>query len=184
MIHMILLRSLMKAVYQPEKHRTFRIGVSALCPLHVADPPVSRPVDPPAYSQNPPVGSGPGPNRIRRAPPCPRSAKKTSERERAAEDAERESVRIKQLEYLNAHLGDEFVGQISGFLEFGFFVTLNGVGADGLVRFSGIDDDYYIWDKRNGMSRTAYGAHLHAGRFGQRSASSRPMRKRWKSISS
>ena len=64
-----------------------------------------------------------------------------------AEDAERESIRIKQLEYLSAHLGDEFTGQISGFLEFGFFVTLEDIGADGLVRFSGIDDDYYFWDR-------------------------------------
>ena len=146
MIHMILLRSLMKAVYQPEN-----IGHFGLAFPHYAHftSPIRRYPDLWIHRHILKILSGkwtPAEQNQARAA-LPAIGKKTSERERAAEDAERESVRIKQLEYLNAHLGDEFVGQISGFLEFGFFVTLNGVGADGLVRFSGIDDDYYIWDK-------------------------------------
>ena len=60
---------------------------------------------------------------------------------------------IKQLEYLADHAGDEFEGKVSGFLEFGMFVTLEGIGADGLVRFSTIDDDFYVWDSERWQVR-------------------------------
>lgn len=146
MIHMVVLRSLMKAVYQPEN-----IGHFGLAFPHYAHftSPIRRYPDLWIHRHIIKILTGKWPvaeqNKARKA--LPNIGKKTSERERAAEEAERESVRIKQLEYLNAHLGDEFVGQISGFLEFGFFATLQGVGADGLVRFSGIDDDYYVWDR-------------------------------------
>ncbi len=146
MIHMVVLRSLMKAAYQPDN-----IGHFGLAFPHYAHftSPIRRYPDLWIHRHILKILSGKWTvaeqNKAREA--LPDIGKKTSERERAAEEAERESVRIKQLEYLNAHIGDEFEGRISGFLEFGFFVTLQGVGTDGLVRFSGIDDDYYVWER-------------------------------------
>ena len=72
-----------------------------------------------------------------------------SETERNAEKAEREAIRVKQVAYMARHVGDEFQGVISGVTGYGFFVRLEGLGAEGLVRLSSLDNDYYQYeDKR------------------------------------
>ncbi len=148
MIHMIVLRSLMKAVYQPENIGHF--GLAFPHYVHFTSP-IRRYPDLWIHRHIIKIINNDWPtseqHKARTA--LPAIGKKTSDLERAAEQAERESVRIKQLEYLSDHLGDEYEGHISGFLEFGFFVTLKGIGADGLVRFSGIDDDYYVWNREH-----------------------------------
>ncbi|MBI5866835.1 MAG: ribonuclease R [candidate division Zixibacteria bacterium] len=146
MIHQILLRSLMKAVYQPEN-----VGHFGLAFPHYAHftSPIRRYPDLWLHRHLAGILDGTwttAQQNITRAN-LPALGKKTSERERAAEEAERESVRIKQLEFLETKVGDEFDGQVSGFLEFGVFVSLAGIGADGLIRFSSIDDDYYTWER-------------------------------------
>ncbi|MEW5794904.1 MAG: ribonuclease R [Candidatus Zixiibacteriota bacterium] len=75
--------------------------------------------------------------------------KHCSETERMAEAAEREAVRVKQVAYMAAHLGDEYTGVISGVMPFGFFVRLDRLGVEGLVRVSSIDDDFYRYDEQN-----------------------------------
>ncbi len=72
-----------------------------------------------------------------------------SETERVAETAERQAVKIKQVQYMANRLGDEFNGVISGVMPYGFFVRLESVGVEGLVRMSSIDDDYYNYDERH-----------------------------------
>jgi ribonuclease R len=69
------------------------------------------------------------------------------ETERLAESAERQAVRIKQVAYMANQLGEEYTGVISGAMPFGFFVRLDNMGAEGLVRMSSIDDDYYKCDE-------------------------------------
>jgi len=71
-----------------------------------------------------------------------------SETERVAERAEREAVRVKQVAYMARHVGDEFAGVISGVAGYGFFVRLDGLGAEGMVRMSTMDDDYYQHDEK------------------------------------
>ncbi|SHF58312.1 RNAse R [Fodinibius roseus] len=71
-----------------------------------------------------------------------------SERERAAIDAERDSVKLKQVEYLSQHLGEEFPGVISGVMESGIFVDLKDIHCEGMVRVSDLDDDYYTYDDK------------------------------------
>ena len=71
-----------------------------------------------------------------------------SETERKAVRAERDAIKIKQLEYMERHLGDELSGMITGVMPFGFFVRLVETGVEGLIRLSSIDDDYYAFDEK------------------------------------
>jgi ribonuclease R len=63
-------------------------------------------------------------------------------KERAAADAERETVDLKKVEYMAQFVGEEFKGIISGVTSFGLFVELE-TGIEGLVHVSSMDDDYY-----------------------------------------
>jgi ribonuclease R len=46
------------------------------------------------------------------------------------------------------HVGDRFQGVISGTMPRGFFVRLDNMGVEGMVRLSSIDDDYYHYDEK------------------------------------
>ncbi|MCH8960281.1 MAG: ribonuclease R [Bacteroidetes bacterium] len=71
-----------------------------------------------------------------------------SQREKVAEKAERESIKLKQVEYISRHVGDEFEGVISGVTKFGVFVEMNEVLVEGMVHVRDLDDDYYVYDER------------------------------------
>lgn len=66
----------------------------------------------------------------------------SSQRERAAAEAERETVDLKKVEYMAQFVGEEFDGIINGVTAFGLFVELDN-GVEGLVHVSSMDDDYY-----------------------------------------
>lgn len=68
--------------------------------------------------------------------------------ERNAVEAERFSVKQKQIEYLKNHLGNEFSAIISGITNFGIFVKITDILAEGLVKLRDLDDDYYIHDEK------------------------------------
>ena len=68
--------------------------------------------------------------------------------ERTAMEAERESIRQKQVEYISQHIGEEFIGFISGVLAFGIFVELEDTLVEGLVHIRDLADDYYIYDEK------------------------------------
>lgn len=70
-------------------------------------------------------------------------AARASMREREAMEAERESVELKKLEFLERQLGDVFGGTVSGVTSYGLFVLLDEVLAEGLVHVSRLEDDYY-----------------------------------------
>jgi ribonuclease R len=72
-------------------------------------------------------------------------AKHSSERERVASAAERDSVELKKLRFMEQHLGATFEGTISDVRSFGFFVLLDPYFVEGLVRVSSLEDDYYVW---------------------------------------
>lgn len=76
-------------------------------------------------------------------------AKQSSEREVVAMEAERESIKLKQVEYMQRHLGDEFEGIISGVVPFGIFVEIVDLLVEGLVHISDLEDDYYLHDEKN-----------------------------------
>jgi ribonuclease R len=72
-------------------------------------------------------------------------AKSCSERERAAEEAERETEDLKKVEFMKDKEGQVFEGIISGVTSFGMFVEMDNT-IEGLVRMSSLEDDYYIFD--------------------------------------
>ncbi len=70
-------------------------------------------------------------------------AEHSSERELVATAAERDSIDLKKVEFMERHLGDEFSGTIAGVTAFGFFVLLDRYFVEGLVHVNTLDDDYY-----------------------------------------
>ena len=72
-------------------------------------------------------------------------ARQSSVCERRAEEAERESDKLKKAEYMSYHLDEEFEGIISGVTGFGLYVELANT-VEGLVHISTMRDDYYIYD--------------------------------------
>jgi len=70
-----------------------------------------------------------------------------SNQERNAEQAERESVKLKQVEYTQDHVGETFDGVVSGVTKFGVFVELSDLLVEGLVHVREMDDDYYTYDE-------------------------------------
>ena len=75
------------------------------------------------------------------------AALRSSERERLAERAERDSIELKKIQFMERHLGEEFDGVITGVEVFGFFVELGEFFVSGLVHISALGDDYYeYWE--------------------------------------
>jgi len=76
-------------------------------------------------------------------------AEHCSQREKVAVEAERDHIKMKQLQYLSKHVGESFDGVISGVLNFGFFVELAETFVEGLVHAGSLSDDYYEYQEAN-----------------------------------
>jgi ribonuclease R len=72
-----------------------------------------------------------------------------SEQEAKAVDAERESIRYKQVEYLMGRIGETFEGVISGVTDWGLYVEEKESAAEGLVRVRSIGDDFYNYSQKD-----------------------------------
>lgn len=72
-----------------------------------------------------------------------------SDREQLAANAERASVKFKQVEFMAGHLGEDFDGVISGVTEWGIYVELIENKCEGMVPIRDLDDDYYTFDEKN-----------------------------------
>ncbi len=147
-INELMLRSMQKAVYQRDNIGHFGLAFSHYS--HFTSP-IRRYPDllvhrllrklknghyPPAFAKR--VGST-----------IDHVGEHCSETERVAEKAERHAVKTKQVAYMARHLGDEFNGVIAGVTAYGFFVRLDNMGVEGMVKVSSIDDDYYYYDEEN-----------------------------------
>ncbi|SOC40245.1 ribonuclease R [Ureibacillus acetophenoni] len=71
----------------------------------------------------------------------------TSDRERRAVDAERDTDALKKAQYMSGKIGEEFEGMVSSITNFGMFVELPNT-VEGLVHISNMTDDYYHFDDR------------------------------------
>lgn len=72
-----------------------------------------------------------------------------SEREVAAASAERDSIKMKQVEFLADKIGQEFDAVISGVTERGMYVEDQVTHADGMIRIKDVGDDYFEYDEKN-----------------------------------
>lgn len=75
-------------------------------------------------------------------------ARQSSVCERRADEAERESDKLKKAEYMSYHLGEEFEGIISGVTGWGLYVELPNT-VEGLVHVNTLRDDYYVYDQES-----------------------------------
>jgi ribonuclease R len=66
-----------------------------------------------------------------------------------ATQAERASIKFKQVQFLQDKVGQEFLGVISGVSEWGLFVELVDNYCEGMVRLRDLNDDYYYLDEEN-----------------------------------
>ncbi|MCC8070370.1 MAG: ribonuclease R [Bacteroidales bacterium] len=75
--------------------------------------------------------------------------KHSSDMEQLAANAERASIKYKQVEYMGDHMGEVYDGVISGVTEWGLYVELNTNMCEGLVPVRDLADDYYDFDEKN-----------------------------------
>ncbi len=73
----------------------------------------------------------------------------SSEMEKTASEAERGSIKYKQVEYMTQRVGETFSGVISGVTQWGIYVEEGHSKSEGMVSLRNMDDDYYSYDEKN-----------------------------------
>ncbi len=141
-INMVLLRSMKQARYSEES--TGHFGLAAQYYSHFTSPirrypdlVIHRVIREALFDKS--LGSK---QKERLKKKMPITAQHTSQRERQAEEAERETKDLKKVEFMKDKVGQEFDGTISGVTSFGMFVELES-SVEGLIRVSGLTDDFY-----------------------------------------
>ncbi|GET27287.1 ribonuclease R [Prolixibacter sp. NT017] len=84
--------------------------------------------------------------------------KHSSDMEVRASNAERSSVKYKQVEFMSDHVGEEFKGVISGVTDWGIYVELEENKCEGMVPLRDLTDDFYEFDEKN---YCIIGSHTH-----------------------
>ena len=136
-LHMLLLRAMAKAVYQPDNAGHFGLALESY--THFTSP-IRRYPD--LLVHRALRGEG-GYGREEMAA----LGRRTSAAERRAEDAERDAVSRLVCQYLGARTGEVFSGRITGVASFGVFVRLDGLQVDGLVHVRSLGGDWYRFDR-------------------------------------
>jgi ribonuclease R len=164
-INLAVLKSLTRAEYSPAKEGHYALASENYChftsPIRrYADLTIHRLLD--AYLHARDRVSGEGKKR-RKAQVDPDSVpsyddlvqigKHISFTERRADDAERELRQVKVLELLQKHIGDEFLGVVTGITNFGIFVQLQTYLNEGLIRYENLLDDWWDVDAKAGFIR-------------------------------
>lgn len=75
---------------------------------------------------------------------------RASRREKEAADAERGSIKYKQVEYMSYRISQEFEGIVSGITEWGLYVEEKKSKCEGMIRLSDLGNDFYIFDQKKG----------------------------------
>ncbi|RKX29757.1 MAG: ribonuclease R [Candidatus Zixiibacteriota bacterium] len=148
LINELMLRSMKKAVYQPKNVGHF--GLAFKHYTHFTSP-IRRYPDLIVHRLLKKLGDGQYPVKLAKRLDniLTNIGRHCSDTERNAEAAEREAIKYKQVAYMAKHVGEHYKGVISGVLNFGFFVRLNDLGVEGMVRLSTLDDDYYNFEEKN-----------------------------------
>ncbi len=150
-VNTLMLRSLKKARYSPDNEGHFGLAAENYCHFTA---PIRRYPDLQIHRIIKEILAGRlTEKRIERLKKIVyEAAEQSSQRERVAMEAERETDDLKKTEYMTYHLGEEFDGIISSVVSFGMFVELENT-IEGLVRISTLIDDYYIYDEENYLFR-------------------------------
>ena len=145
LISRLTLRSMKQAKYTPEN--TGHFGLSAGCYCHFTSP-IRRYPDLQIHRiiKESLRGRMDTKRMQHYAKILPEVAKHSSETERRADEAERETIKLKKVQYMEKHIGESFSGVISGVTEWGFFVELDNT-VEGLVRVTALTDDYYHYSE-------------------------------------
>ena len=159
----LALRSMMQARYSPEEDGHF--GLASSCYCHFTSP-IRRYADLVNHRALRYVlgldtwGALPAGHKLLE------TADQCNARERAATDAEREIGRRMGCLLLLGRTGERFGGVISGVMNFGFFVELDGMPTEGMVRVETLGRDYYIFDEERQELRGEHSGETF--RLGQR----------------
>lgn len=143
LIGRLALRTMPQARYQPENEGHF--GLASACYCHFTSP-IRRYADVivhRALKRALGLDGGPIPTEHK----LQMIADQLNRRERAAMDAEREMARRLGTLVLRDRVGEIFEGTISGVTDFGFFVELDAMPVEGMVRIADLGDDYFEYDQ-------------------------------------
>lgn len=75
-------------------------------------------------------------------------SEEASSQEKEAAEAERASIKYKQVEYMSKRIGQTFEGIITGVTEWGLYAEENTTKCEGMIRMRDLKDDYYVFDKK------------------------------------
>jgi ribonuclease R len=147
LLNEVLLRTMAKAVYQPENIGHFGLAFDRY--VHFTSP-IRRYPDLTAHRaiKRKLAGELSAEWTREQKKSLAQVGRHTSERERVAMEAERDSVRIKQIVFMESQLGETFGGLISGVRTFGFFVRLDRILVDGLIPIGSLDDYYHVDEEK------------------------------------
>lgn len=142
----LLLRAQRRAVYLPHNEGHYALGAGAYC--HFTSP-IRRYPDVLVHRALKALLSGRVGGREMRAQAAalPQLCLTCSERERAADAAERASQKIKMAELFSERVGERFAGTVSGCERFGLFVTLDETYAEGLLPIRALGDEWFTYDE-------------------------------------
>ncbi|HEY2433017.1 MAG TPA: ribonuclease R [Vicinamibacterales bacterium] len=145
-IAFLMLRTMQKARYDPENLGHF--GLAASYYAHFTSP-IRRYPDLVVHRTLRESRRGMPADRVEQlTEDLPEMARHTSERERRANDAERELVQWKKVRFMADKVGDEFEGYLTGVTAFGLYVELVEHFVEGMVHVSTMADDYYRFIER------------------------------------
>ena len=148
LISRLLLRSMARAIYTPERSGHFGLAASYYC--HFTSP-IRRYPDLQIHRiiKDDLRGRLDKGGRIGKySSILQHVAEQSSAMEQRAAEAEREAVKLKKAEYMLEHVGEEYDGVISGVTGWGFYVELPNT-VEGLVHIMTLKDDYYNFDEEN-----------------------------------
>jgi ribonuclease R len=141
-VNFSLLRSMQKAIYSPDTEGHYALASS--CYAHFTSP-IRRYPDLSIHRLLDKVLSGETPKPELRE--LVLLAEHCSEREQRAEEAERQLVKLKLIDYMSQHIGDKLEAVVTGVETFGGFVMGVAIPAEGLIRLEALTDDIYRFDR-------------------------------------
>lgn len=144
LIQTVVIRSMPQAVYQPKNIGHFGLALSEY--VHFTSP-IRRYPDLAVHRGIRHVLRGGTADDLRWTPNMEVLGQDCSFKERRADEATRDAVSWLKCEYMQDQIGDEFSAVVSGVVDFGLFVQLQGLQVDGLVHVSGLGADYFSRDR-------------------------------------